>query len=60
MSQVQIKKNGPLRIYGNISIIDIEGKEVSNHTGRTSFCRCGKSQMQPYCDGSHKENNDFE
>lgn len=24
-----------------------------------SFCPCGKSQKQPFCDGSHKEVTDF-
>jgi CDGSH-type Zn-finger protein len=42
---------------------DIAGTEpvVMELQERTtySFCPCGKSQKQPFCDGSHKEVTDF-
>ena len=46
--------NGPLRIEGEFSIFDPQGREFGLG-GRTalSLCRCGHSQNKPFCDGSH-------
>lgn len=49
---VEITANGPLLVYGNISIKDTQGNETKKHKV-TAFCRCGHSQNKPYCDGSH-------
>jgi uncharacterized Fe-S cluster protein YjdI len=49
---VEMMKNGPLLIHGNITVKDIQGKETK-HQRITAFCRCGSSQNKPYCDGSH-------
>ena len=50
--------NGPLRVEGEFSICDPEGKEFGL-AGRTaiSLCRCGLSENKPFCDGSHKRGN---
>lgn len=51
-TRIEIMPNGPLLVYGNITIKDREGKETKK--GKvTAFCRCGQSQNKPYCDGSH-------
>jgi uncharacterized Fe-S cluster protein YjdI len=49
---VQIMKNGPLLVYGNITVKDQHGNETSRQNV-TSFCRCGASKTNPYCDGTH-------
>lgn len=51
-SIVEVAKNGPLLVYGNITIKDKEGNETKKNKV-TAFCRCGASQNKPYCDGSH-------
>ena len=45
--------DGPLMIYGNISVKDRSGNTTRKNKV-TAFCRCGSSQNKPYCDGSHK------
>ncbi len=55
---IEILKNGPLVVHGNIVIKDQHGNEQRKEK-RTSFCRCGHSQNKPYCDGSHRK-NEFE
>lgn len=49
----EVIPNGPLMVYGNISVKDSKGIEKKNNKV-TAFCRCGASKNKPYCDGSHK------
>lgn len=45
---------GPMLLRGDHVIEDLDG--VPHHTTRpvSAVCRCGKSQSQPWCDGTHK------
>ena len=54
MAKVTVFNNGPLRIEGDFTIHDAEGKEFGL-AGRTTIglCRCGLSENKPFCDGSH-------
>jgi CDGSH-type Zn-finger protein len=54
MAKITVVSNGPVRIEGDFSIVDPEGREFGL-AGRTliSLCRCGQSQNKPFCDGSH-------
>lgn len=50
-SIVETIPNGPLMVYGNITV-----KHNSNEIKKdkvTAFCRCGASANKPYCDGTH-------
>ncbi|MEI7727073.1 MAG: (4Fe-4S)-binding protein [Bacteroidota bacterium] len=49
---VQVMKNGPLLVFGNIIVKDPDGNETRKNNV-TSFCRCGVSKTHPYCDGTH-------
>lgn len=49
---VETTKNGPLLVYGNISIKDAEGNVTKKHKV-TALCRCGSSENKPFCDGTH-------
>lgn len=53
--KITVMKNGPLRLEGEVEIVDQEGKTYGLG-GRTvlSLCRCGLSTNKPFCDGSHK------
>jgi CDGSH-type Zn-finger protein len=52
--KVTVRNNGPLRLEGDITVCDQEGK-AWGLAGRTvvSLCRCGHSENKPFCDGSH-------
>jgi uncharacterized Fe-S cluster protein YjdI len=52
---VETVANGPLLIYGNVSIKDGQGNVIRKNNV-TAFCRCGGSQNKPFCDGTHKKN----
>ncbi len=53
-TKVTIFNNGPIRIEGDITIVDAAGQEFGL-AGRTviSLCRCGLSANKPFCDGAH-------
>lgn len=48
----EVSKDGPLLVYGNITVKASDGTEVRK-TKVTAFCRCGASGNKPYCDGTH-------
>lgn len=51
-SIVEVMKDGPLLVYGNITVKQQDGSETHNNKV-TAFCRCGQSSNKPYCDGTH-------
>lgn len=45
--------DGPLVLRGDFEIRSVDG--VCIDRGRTvALCRCGRSAVKPFCDGSHK------
>ena len=52
---VETVPNGPLMVYGNVTVKDAEGV-LTKKNNATAFCRCGGSGNKPYCDGSHRKN----
>jgi uncharacterized Fe-S cluster protein YjdI len=53
-AKITLMKNGPMLVEGNFKIISAEGDELKPMI-ITSFCRCGNSKAQPYCDGTHRQ-----
>lgn len=49
---IEIRNNGPLMVYGNITVKHKDGTAETRHKV-TAFCRCGASTNKPFCDGSH-------
>jgi CDGSH-type Zn-finger protein len=60
---IEIRNNGPYRVYGDVSLVDHEGNPVPIPEGKRktspegkswiSLCRCGGSVTKPFCDGAH-------
>lgn len=51
---VEVAENGPILVYGNLSVKDKAGNVTKKHKV-TAFCRCGASGNKPYCDGTHRK-----
>ena len=51
---VEPAKDGPLMVYGNVTIKDSKGT-LTKKANVTAFCRCGASNNKPFCDGSHRK-----
>lgn len=51
---VEVIPNGPLMVYGNLTVKKPDGTERRD-SKVTSFCRCGASGNKPFCDGTHRK-----
>lgn len=51
---VEVTPNGPLLVYGNITVKHKNGEETKKNKV-TALCRCGGSGNKPYCDGTHNK-----
>jgi len=47
-------RDGPLLVRGDFRLQDQDGNEIDPRRETIALCRCGKSRMRPFCDGSHK------
>ncbi|GAC1316480.1 MAG: hypothetical protein NVSMB25_02280 [Thermoleophilaceae bacterium] len=46
--------DGPYIVRGNFRVTDADGNEIDVRRRTIALCRCGKSQIRPFCDGTHK------
>ena len=46
-------ENGPLIVRGRFQIIDQDGNRLDPGRRMVALCRCGRSAIRPFCDGSH-------
>ncbi len=47
-------RDGPLIVRGAARIVDADGIELTPRRDPIALCRCGKSRLRPFCDGTHK------
>jgi CDGSH-type Zn-finger protein len=47
-------RDGPLIVRGPVRLSDQDGTEIAVERGTIALCRCGKSRVRPFCDGTHK------
>jgi len=47
-------RDGPLIVRGDFRLLDSDGGEIDPGRRTIALCRCGKSGIKPFCDGSHK------
>ena len=46
-------RNGPLIVRGPVRMHDMYGREIELDRETVALCRCGKSRIRPFCDGTH-------
>jgi CDGSH-type Zn-finger protein len=51
---VTMYPDGPLVVRGDFDIRDVDGRAVETSGRSVALCRCGRSAVKPFCDGSHK------
>lgn len=47
-------RDGPLIVRGDFRLVDQDGAEIDPGRRTIALCRCGKSGIKPFCDGTHK------
>jgi CDGSH-type Zn-finger protein len=47
-------RDGPLVVRGPIRLVDQDGEEIEVDRRTIALCRCGRSRLRPFCDGTHK------
>ena len=53
-SFIQPYRDGPYVVRGDFTLIDEDGRAVELHRRTIALCRCGRSRIKPFCDGTHK------
>ena len=53
---IKVRKNGPYKITGPVTIVDADGNEFEIPEGDgIVLCRCGASTTKPFCDKTHSK-----
>jgi CDGSH-type Zn-finger protein len=52
--EVRLCRDGPMLVTGAAQIVDEHGTAHTPRRAVVAICRCGKSGLLPYCDGTHK------
>ncbi len=52
-NELLVTSGGPLKMTGNISLVDEDGSDT--HSNSLSLCRCGASKSKPFCDKQHMD-----
>jgi CDGSH-type Zn-finger protein len=47
-------EDGPYLIRGSFTIQDQDGRVLERKRRTIALCRCGRSQIRPLCDGTHR------
>ncbi len=47
-------EDGPLIVRGDFELRTADGEPIDPGRGTIALCRCGKSAIKPFCDGTHK------
>ncbi len=47
-------QDGPYLLRGPFLLRDQDGQEIASPRRVVALCRCGKSRMRPFCDGTHR------
>jgi CDGSH-type Zn-finger protein len=50
---IRAYEDGPLLVRGDFQLQDEDGDPIDAHRGTIALCRCDRSALKPFCDGSH-------
>ena len=47
-------QDGPYLLRGPFLLCDQSGEKIASARRVVALCRCGKSRIRPFCDGTHR------
>jgi CDGSH-type Zn-finger protein len=47
-------EDGPLLLRGDFTLMTQDGEVIDPGRRTVALCRCGRSAIKPFCDGTHK------
>jgi CDGSH-type Zn-finger protein len=47
-------RDGPYLLRGSFVLLDQDGNEIPARRRIVALCRCGRSSIRPFCDGTHR------
>jgi CDGSH-type Zn-finger protein len=47
-------RDGPLLVRGPFRLVGSDGHPIPCDRETIALCRCGRSSLKPFCDGTHK------
>ena len=53
-ARITAYRDGPLLVRGPFRLEDQDGNPIESRRDSIALCRCGKSRMRPFCDGTHR------
>ncbi|GGK03058.1 hypothetical protein GCM10010123_36250 [Pilimelia anulata] len=53
-AEIVVCADGPLLLRGDFTIVTQSGEPVDARRATVALCRCGRSAIRPFCDGTHK------
>jgi CDGSH-type Zn-finger protein len=54
VAEITPYRDGPLIVRGPFTLRDQDGNDIEVRRETVALCRCGKSRMRPFCDGTHR------
>jgi CDGSH-type Zn-finger protein len=54
IARITAYRDGPFLVRGPVELVDQDGNEIHVDRETVALCRCGKSRLRPFCDGTHK------
>jgi CDGSH-type Zn-finger protein len=53
-TQIVPYQDGPLIVRGDFELLTPDGEVIDPGRATVALCRCGRSAVKPFCDGTHK------
>jgi iron-binding CDGSH zinc finger protein len=50
---ITVYDKGPLIVRGPFTLQSDDQQEIDPHRDVVALCRCGRSRVKPFCDGTH-------
>lgn len=52
--EITLCPDGPMLVRGEVTLVDSDGAVIPRNRATIALCRCGRTALAPFCDGSHK------